>query len=77
MPLNKRAIRCHIGLVRALHERLDDQSRPVSVRGMLLIDRLLTESGSALYSRVPDDVLAQALSEALAAIDPAPTAAAA
>ncbi len=77
VPLNKRAIRCHVGLVHALHERLDDQARPVSVRGMLLVDRLLTEPGSPLYSRVPDDVLAQALSEALAAIDPAPAAAAA
>ncbi len=77
VPLNKRALRLHLGLLRALQERLEDSARPVSVRGMLLVDRLLTEPGSPLYSSVPDDVLAEALSEALAAIDPVPDAAAA
>jgi hypothetical protein len=77
VPLNKRAIRRHLSLVRALQERVEDRALPVSVRGMLLVDRLLTEPGSPLYSYVPDDVLAEALSEALAAIDPAPAAAAA
>jgi len=77
VPLNKRAIRCHLGLVRALQERLEDRTRPVSVRGMLLVERLLTEPGSPLYSSAPDDVLAEALSEALAALDPVPVATAA
>ena len=77
VPLNKRALRLHLGLLRALQERLEDSARPVSVRGMLLVDRLLTEPGSPLYSSVPDGVLAEALSEALAAIDPVPDAAAA
>ncbi len=77
IPLNRRALRLHVVLVRALEDRLDDSARPVSVRGMLLVDRLLTEPGSPLYSGVPDDVLAQALSETLAAIDPLPVAAAA
>ena len=62
------------GLVRALQERLEDTTRPVSVRGMVLADRLLTAPGSPLYSRAPDDVLAQALSEALAALDTEPLA---
>jgi hypothetical protein len=70
VPLNKRALRSHLGLLRALHERLEDRGRAVSPRGMLLVDRLLTEPGSPLYSRVPDGVLAEALSEALAAVEP-------
>lgn len=73
LPLNRRAIRVHLGLMRAMRGRLEDAERPVSVRGMLLVDRLLTEPGSPLYSSVPDDVLAEALGDALAAIDPEPT----
>ena len=54
-----------------------DRDRPVAATGMVLGDRLLTEPGSTLYSPVGDDVLAQALSEALAALDPSPSAVAA
>ena len=71
VPLNTRAIRCQLGLVHLLQERLKERDRTVSVRGMVLVDRLLTEPGSPLYSRVPDDELAQTLSETLAALDPA------
>ncbi|HUK45410.1 MAG TPA: hypothetical protein VLV28_08950 [Gaiellaceae bacterium] len=77
VPLNRRALRRHVVHVRALRERLEDLARPVSVRGMLLADRLLTEPGSPLYSSAADDVLAEALSEVLAAIDPLPVAVAA
>jgi hypothetical protein len=44
---------------------------------MVLVDRLLTLPRSPLYSRVPDEVLAEAMSAALSALDPIPTAAAA
>ncbi len=77
VPLNTRAIRRHPGLLRTLRERLEDQERPVSVRGMLLVDRLLTEPGSPLFSSAPEDVLAEAIGDALAALDPAPAALAA
>jgi hypothetical protein len=77
VPLNTRALRSNLDLVRALHERLDDLTCPVSARGMLLVDRLLTEPGSPLYSRVPEDVLAEALGEARTALDHAPMTAAA
>jgi hypothetical protein len=70
VPLNKRALRCHIGLLHVLQGRLADQDRAVSVRGMLLVDRLLTEPGSPLYASTPDDVVAEALTDALAALDP-------
>ncbi len=75
--LNDGALRAHLGLVSALEERLEDRARPVSVQGMVLVDRLLTEPKSPLYSDVPDQVLAQAMSEILAALDPVPLAAAA
>ena len=77
VPLNGRAIRPHLGLVDALHARLDALDRPVSARGMVLVDRLLTELGSPLYSRAGDDVVAESLSEAIAALDPVPAVAAA
>jgi hypothetical protein len=77
VPLNTRALRRHVGLVRALQERLEDRARPVSARGMLLIDRLLAEPAGPLYSRVPHELLAEAMSEALAALDSVPAAAAA
>ena len=77
ISLNRRSIRRNLDLVRALHERLDDQSRPVDPRGILLVERLITVPRSPLYSRASDDVLANALSEALAALDPAPLAKAA
>jgi hypothetical protein len=77
IPLNRRAIRRNVFLVRALHERLDDHSRPIDPRGVVLVERLITVPRSPLYSRDPDDVLAEALGEALAALDPAPLAEAA
>jgi hypothetical protein len=75
VPLNRRAIRNNSGLLGMLTRRLRDYDRPASVRGMLLVDRLVTEPGSPLYSSLPDDVLAEALSEALAALDPVAVAA--
>ena len=77
VPLNRRSIRRNLGLVRALQERLDDHSRPIDPRGILLVERLITVPRSPLYSRDPDDVLAEALGEALTALDPAPLAEAA
>lgn len=69
VPLNTGAIRCHLGLVSALRKRVDDHSRPVSARGMLFVDQLLTVPRSPLYSRVPEEALAEALGEALAALE--------
>jgi hypothetical protein len=75
--LNRRSIRRNLGLVDALQERLDDDSRPVDPRGMLLVQRLITVPRSPLYARDADDELARALGEALAALDLVPVAAAA
>jgi hypothetical protein len=73
VPLNTRALRLHLRLVCSLQERLDDRTRSVSARGMVLVNRLLTEPGSPLYTcEAQDEVLADALSDALLALDPVP-----
>ena len=78
VPLNTGALRRHVHLVGDLEQRLEDRTLPVSARGMVLVDRLLTEPGSPLYSSpVPDDVLAEAVLEALWALDSVPLATAA
>ena len=66
-----------LGLLCALHSRLGDRDRAVSVRGILLVDRLLTQPRSPVYSSAPEEVLADALSDAIAALDPVPLEAAA
>jgi hypothetical protein len=70
VPLNKRAIRRHVHLVRALYERLEDRDRAVDPRGMVLVDRLLTEPRSPLYSHTREEVVAEVIGEVLATIDP-------
>lgn len=69
LPLNKRAIRAHLALLRALRERLEDRNRPVTARGVLLVERLLRERRSPLHAYLPAEVLAEALRAALAAVD--------
>ena len=58
VPLNDGGLRQQLNLVQALAERLQDRSRPVTVQGMLLADRLLTEPWSPLYSAVSGEELA-------------------
>ncbi len=72
LPLNRLEIRSQIGLLRALESRLADLSRPVTPRGVLLVERVLTEPGSPLYAHGQRDQLAQMLSEACAALEPLP-----
>jgi hypothetical protein len=77
VPLNKRALRRHLPLLCALQTWLADGARPVSVRGMVLVERLLTEAGSPLYAHASDDELADTLCDALTALEDAPIASAA
>lgn len=69
VPLNQRGLRCNLRLLRALTRRLADRSHPVSVQGIVLADRLLTEPWSPLYSAVSEEELASALGSVLAALD--------
>ena len=77
VPLNRRAIAMNLALVRAVCERLEDGPQPVPIRGVLLVDRLLTEPGSPLYSCAPAESLSESLVDALAALDSEPLQAAA
>lgn len=72
LPLNRLELRSQIGLLRALELRLSDLSRPVCARGVLIVERLLTEPGSPLYARERTDALAEQLSEACATLEPLP-----
>lgn len=50
-PLNRAAVRPQADLFRRLAERLADLDRPVSARGVLEVEDLLTSSESPLYAR--------------------------
>jgi hypothetical protein len=71
VPLNRRAIWPELKPIYALADRLADLTRAVTPRGALLVERLLTEPGSALYSPNGGDVLRDVLAEARAALEPA------
>ena len=43
VPLNRRGLRPHLPLVRSLIDRLASVKRPVSARGMVLVEELLTD----------------------------------
>jgi hypothetical protein len=48
-PLNRLVVREESETLRALVERLEDLDRPVTAKGVLLIDRLLTDGYGPLY----------------------------
>jgi hypothetical protein len=48
-PLNRIGVRQEIGALEALAERLADLERPATPRGVLLLDRLLTDGFGPLY----------------------------
>jgi hypothetical protein len=69
LPLNESALRDHSSLVHDLAARVGDRSRPVTVIGLLLVDRLLRDPWSPVYSVVPEDELVHSLRHALDALD--------
>ena len=69
LPLNDVALRVHSSLLLDLAARLRDRSRPVTVTGVLLVDRLLRDAWSPIYSVVPEDELVHSLQLALDALD--------
>lgn len=48
-PLNRVAVRANSAALLTLAARLEDLSRPVSARGVLLAERLLTDARGSLY----------------------------
>jgi hypothetical protein len=69
LPLNEVALRDHSRLLVDLTARLRDRSRPVTVTGLLLVDRLLRDPWSPIYSVVPEDQLVDSLQLALEALE--------
>jgi hypothetical protein len=68
-PLNRGTVRERRAELLALAARLCDLSRPVAPRGVLLVDRLLSDGSSPLFSRVADHPLHVEAGQALAALD--------
>ena len=67
-PLNRNSVRARRAELLQLAARLCDLSRPVAPRGVLLVDRLLSDGSSSLFSRAPNRLLVEA-DKALAALD--------
>jgi hypothetical protein len=67
-PLNRNSVRARRAELLQLASRLCDLSRPVAPRGVLLVDRLLSDGSSSLFSRASNRLLVEA-DEALAALD--------
>jgi hypothetical protein len=70
VPLNRRAARENLKLLRRLEARLTDPSRPVSAHGVLVVERLLTDGiSSPLYCRERAPELPRAIGKALTALE--------
>jgi hypothetical protein len=67
-PLNRNSVRARRAELLRLAARLCDLSRPVAPRGVLLVDRLLSDGSSSLFSRASNRLLVET-DEALSALD--------
>lgn len=72
-PLNRVAARPHADLLHRLAERLAAVERPVTPRGVLGVEDLLTLADSPLYERERAHELRASLVSCLNALEPAPT----
>ena len=68
-PLDRSGIRDARAQLLQLAARLYDVSRPVSPRGVLLVERLLVDGSSPLYGRSSANRLRAGVADALAALD--------
>jgi len=69
-PLNRRAVRLHLELVRALARRVGTLDEPVDPRGMVLVEQLICDGFGPLYARDMADELPRALDRCLSALEP-------
>jgi hypothetical protein len=67
-PLNRNAARAETELLLRIAAALEDGHRDVRPRGILLVERLLTDGGGPLYARERERSLHRALDEALQAL---------
>jgi hypothetical protein len=69
-PVNRQGLRPHLALVASLAMRLARLERPVSARGILLVNDLLTDVfASPLFGRKRERQVREALESSLAALD--------
>jgi hypothetical protein len=68
-PLNRAAARPHVDLIGALADRLEEVARPVSARGILLVEALLTDGSGPLYARHRAGELREAIEHCLAELE--------
>ena len=68
-PLNRRGVRPHLDLVRALAERVGTIEEPVAPRGMALVEQLLCDGFGPLYSPAKVNELQGALERCLTAFE--------
>jgi hypothetical protein len=70
-PLNRRGVRPHLELVRALADRVGSLERPVAAQGMVLVEQLVTDGlGSSLYQGGRSGDLPEAVAACIAALEP-------
>jgi len=68
-PLNRTGARPEADLILALADRVDDTQRPVTARGVLLVEELLTDGLGPLYARDRVDELGPSLARCLSTLD--------
>lgn len=71
-PIARVKVRAETGTLFALAARLSDLGRPVSPRGVLMLERLLGDSGGPLYGGERGNELAVALEEVTQALEASP-----
>jgi hypothetical protein len=71
-PLNRVALRPYERELATLAARLGDTDRPVTARGLRLVNELVTNGGSPLYDRARVGVLPATIDRILGALEPQP-----
>jgi hypothetical protein len=69
-PVNRLAVRAESDTFAAIADRLIDLQRPVAAQGVVLLQRLLLDSGGPLYDVDREDDLPSYLDDALASLEP-------
>lgn len=69
-PFNRLAVRAESDRLNDVASRLADLERPVAARGVVLLDRLLTDGSGPLYDREVGDDLGPTLDRILDALEP-------
>src|SRR5262249_42979570 len=69
-PLNRVGLQAYEHELEALAARLNDVDRPVTARGLRLVNELLSNGGSPLYDRSQAGAVPVAIETILAALEP-------